>query len=54
MAKRLPYAPPVPAKIVTPARTSHLPYPHRNLGAHLKAPKDGEIVTSHHRGARKT
>lgn len=30
-----------------------LPHPHRNLGAHLKAPTSGEIVTEHHRGARK-
>lgn len=50
MAKRMPYAPPAPVKAVKPV---NLPHPHRNLGAHLKAPKDGEIVTSHHRGAKK-
>lgn len=33
-----------------PAR---MPHPARNLGPHLKAPSDGEIVTSHHRGAKK-
>lgn len=50
MAKRMPYAPPAPAKAVKPV---NLPHPHRNLGQHLKQPKDGEIVTEHHRGAKK-
>lgn len=31
----------------------HLPSPAKNLGAHLKKPASGEIVTSHHRGAKK-
>lgn len=30
-----------------------LPHPAKNLGPHFKAPKSGEIVTSHHRGAKK-
>lgn len=25
------------------------PYPHSNLGTHLKAPKGGEFVTEYHR-----
>jgi hypothetical protein len=34
-------------------KPEHAPHPHRNLGAHLKAPKAGEYVTEHHRGAKK-
>jgi hypothetical protein len=34
-------------------KPEHVPHPARNLGQHLKTPASGEIVTSHHRKARK-
>lgn len=30
-------------------RPQHLPAPAKNLGAHLKTPRSGEIVTEHHK-----
>lgn len=36
-----------------PKPEPRLSHPANNLGAHLKRPTDGEIVTSHHRGAKK-
>lgn len=33
--------------------TRQAPHPAKNLGPHLKAPHSGEIVTNHHRGAKK-
>jgi hypothetical protein len=46
---------PKPLPPVAPARPAlpHAPYPAKNLGAHLKRPESGEIVTLHHRGAKK-
>ena len=38
MKPRVPKLPPAP-------KPQHIPLPARNLGAHLKAPKSGEIVT---------
>lgn len=32
---------------------ANAPHPHRNLGPHLKAPKDGEYVTTHHHSFKK-
>lgn len=48
MAKRL--SMPKPTMPKTPALA---PFPHRNLGPHLKKPTSGEYVTEHHRGAKK-
>ena len=30
-------------------KPEHVPHPARNLGAHLKTPRAGEVVTNHHR-----
>ena len=38
---------PAPVKPPTAHKPEHLPFPARNLGPHLKAPKSGEIVTEH-------
>lgn len=46
--------PPLPvARPPASPKPSTAPYPHRNLGPHLKPPKAGEYVTDHHRGAKK-
>lgn len=41
-----------PKEFAAERRQTNLPHPAKNLGAHLKAPHSGEIVTDHHRTRR--
>ncbi|HVC32564.1 MAG TPA: hypothetical protein VNL16_03535 [Chloroflexota bacterium] len=34
-------------------KPTYAPHPARNLGPHLKSSSTGEIVTNHHRGAKR-